>query len=523
MGQLEIILVLLVVMTVLVGVARRTPIPYPIFLTLAGLGIGLIPGLPHIELEPEIVFIVFLPPILTSAAFFTPIRDFTANLRPILLLSLGLVLFTVLALGFALHALVPSIPLAAAFAFGAIVAPPDAIAATSVAEKLGLPQRIVTVLEGESLVNDASALIALRAALGALAGGFSIWSAGLDFVVSAVGGVALGLLLGYLINRVLERIDDTPVEVLLTFVNSFAAYLIAERLHVSGVLACVTLGLLTGRESVRTMSARTRIQAQAVWEVVIFLLNGLVFILIGLQLPAVLEGLGDYSALELAGLGLGLGLIVVLLRFVWVFPATYLPRMLSRSVRERDPPPSWKVPVLIGWAGMRGIVSLAAALSLPENFPQRDLILFLTFCVILVTLVGQGLSLPWLVRRLNLEPDGTLEREEAWARFSAAQAALERLEQLSNEDWVRPEQLERLRGMYTARRQRYSARYWGKRELALEQGSEAFERLRRELMKSEQLTLTALRDGGTIGDNAMRQVQRELDLEDLRLGEAAAG
>jgi monovalent cation/hydrogen antiporter len=289
------------------------------------------------------------------------------------------------------------------------------------------------------------------------------------------------------------------------------------------VLACVTLGLLSGRESARTMSPRTRIQAQAVWEVVIFLLNGLVFILIGLQLPAVLEGLGKYSVLELAGLGLGLGLVVVLLRFIWVFPATYLPRMLSRSIRERDPIPSWKVPVLVGWAGMRGIVSLAAALSLPENFPERDLVLFLTFCVILVTLVGQGLSLPWLVGRLKLEPDETLEREEAWARFSAAQAALERLDQLSSEGWVRPEQLERLRGMYTARRQRYSARYWGKRELVLEQGSEAFERLRRELMRSEQLTLTALRDGGTIGDHAMRQVQRELDLEDLRLGEAEVG
>ncbi len=520
MGEIELIFALMLVMTVLVGVARRTWVPYPIFLVLAGLGIGLIPGLPHLELKPEVVFIVFLPPILTSAAFFIPARDVQANLRPILLLSLGLVLFTVLGLGLALHALVPSVPLAAAFAFGAMVAPTDAIAATSVAEKLGLPQRIVTVLEGEGLVNDASGLISLRAALGALAGGFSLWQAGLDFVVVVVGGALVGLVLGWVINRVLERMDDTPVEVLLTFVNSFAAYLIAERLHVSGVLACVVLGLLTGRASARTMSARTRVQAAAVWEVVIFVLNGLAFILIGLQLPTVLGGLGGYSPLELTMRGLGLGLLAIVLRFTWVFPATYLPRVLSRAVRERDPLPSWKAAVVVSWSGMRGIVSLAAALSLPSTFPQRDLVLFLTFCVIVVTLVGQGLTLPWLVTRLKLEDDKTLEREEAWARFAAAQSGLERIEQLKGEDWVQLELLERLRKLYLGRSQRYSARYWGRREIELEERAEGMDRLRRELMSSEQKTLIELRDGGTIGDTAMRRVQRELDLEDVRLSEA---
>ena len=523
MGGIELIFALMLVMTVLVGVARRTWVPYPIFLVLAGLGIGLIPGLPRIELKPEVVFIVFLPPILTSAAFFIPVRDIQANLRPILLLSLGLVLFTVLGLGFALHAMVPSIPLAAAFAFGAMVAPTDAIAATSVAEKLGLPQRIVTVLEGEGLVNDASGLISLRTALAALTGGFSLWSAGLEFVWVVLGGALVGLLLGWVLNRLLTRLDDTPVEVLLTFVSSFAAYLTAERLHVSGVLACVMLGLFSGRASARTMSSRTRVQAGAVWEVVIFLLNGLAFILIGLQLPAVLEGLGRYALFELIFKGLQLGLLAILLRFVWVFPATYLPRMLSRAVRERDPVPSWKFPVVISWAGMRGIVSLAAALALPENFPERNLVLFLTFCVILVTLVGQGLTLPWLVSRLKLELDNTLEREEAWARFAAAQSGLARLEQLETEDWTHAEQLEKLRKLYTVRSQRYSARYWGGREVELEERSEALDRLRRELMLSEQKTLVELRDGGTIGDTAMRRVQRELDLEDVRLNEAGAG
>lgn len=523
MGEIELIFILLLVMTVLVAVARRTWVPYPIFLVLAGLVIGLIPGLPHLELHPEIVFIVFLPPILTSAAFFIPVRDIQTNLRPILLLSLGLVLFTVLGLGFALHAMIPSIPLAAAFAFGAMVAPTDAIAATSVAERLGLPQRLVTVLEGEGLINDASGLISLRTALGALGGGFSLWSAGLEFVWVVLGGALVGLLLGWVLNRVLSYLDDTPVEVLLTFIGSFAAYLIAERLHVSGVLACVMLGLLTGRASARTMSPRTRVQATAVWEVVIFLLNGLAFILIGLQLPAVLSGLGTYAVFELILKGLVLGLIAIVLRFVWVFPATYLPRMLSRAVRERDPVPSWKYPTVISWAGMRGIVSLAAALALPENFPERNLVLFLTFCVILVTLVGQGLTLPWLVGRLKLEIDNTLEREEAWARFAAAQSSLARLDQLEAEEWVQREQLDRLRKLYSVRSQRYSARYWGKREVELEERFEGMDRLRRELMLSEQNTLIELRDGGTIGDTAMRRVQRELDLEDVRLNEVGSG
>ena len=522
MGEIELIFALLLVMTVLVGVARRTWVPYPIFLVLAGLGIGLIPGLPHLELKPEVVFIVFLPPILTSAAFFMPMRDVRANLRPILLLSLGLVLFTVLGLGYALHAMIPSLPLAAAFAFGAMVAPTDAIAATSVAEKLGLPQRIVTVLEGEGLINDASGLILLRTALAALSGGFSLWGAGLDFVWVVLGGTGVGLGLGWVLNRLLTYLKDTPVEVLLTFVSSFAAYLVAERLHVSGVLACVVLGLLTGRASARTMSARTRVQAGAVWEVVIFLLNGLAFILIGLQLPAVLGGLGRYALSELILKGLVLGLLAIGLRFIWVFPATYLPRMLSRALRERDPLPSWKFPVVVSWAGMRGIVSLAAALALPESFPERNLVLFLTFCVILVTLVGQGLTLPWLVGRLKLETDDTFEREEAWARFAAAQSGLMRLEQLETADWVQPEQLEKLRHLYSARSQRYSARYWGGREVELEARAGALDRLRRELMSSEQRTLIELRDGGTIGDTAMRRVQRELDLEDVRLGDSGA-
>jgi CPA1 family monovalent cation:H+ antiporter len=521
---LELIFSLLLLMVVLAAVARRTQISYPIFLVLGGLLISLLPQLPLIELEPSLVFLLFLPPILTSAGYFTPIRDFRANLRPILLLAVGLVLFTTVVVAIAAHALIPELSWATAFTLGAIVAPPDAVAATSVAQRLNLPRRIITILEGESLMNDASALVAYRVAIvAALTGTFSLGQAAVDFLLSSVGGTVVGLVLSWLTIQLLRRIDDTPIETIITFLASFLAYLAAESLHVSGVLAAVFAGITFGRYGSRVLSPQTRVASEYTWQIVVFLLNGLVFILIGLQLPAVLERLAEASGTDLLGYALAIGLVVIVSRFVWVFPATYLPRWLSTKLRARDPAPPWQAVVVISWTGMRGIVSLAAALALPQSFPARDLIIFLTFSVIIATLVGQGLSLPWLVRRLKIIDDGGREHEEAKARWVAAKAGLVRLEELVMEDGTHAEHADHLREHYQARAERFRARYQRSDDELPEQDVAARMRLEHALMDAELAALVQLRDQGVINDEVLRQMQRELDLERLRIGEDGAG
>jgi CPA1 family monovalent cation:H+ antiporter len=515
---LEVLLLLMALMTALIAVARRSTLPYPIFLLIAGLVISFFPGLPDVRLESEVVFLLFLPPILVSAAFYTPIRDFKQSLRPILLLSVGCVLFTTVVVGLVMHALIPALPLAAAFALGAIVAPPDAIAATSIAERLGLPRRIVTVLEGESLVNDATALIAYRVAVSAaVSGAFSLAQAGLDFVVNAVGGLVVGAVMAWLVNRVLTWLDDVPTEILVTLVNSFLTYFLAERLHVSGVIACVTLGFAVGLASPRTMSAAMRIQAGSVWEVIVLALNGLAFVLIGLQLPSIIARL-EQPPLALLSYALAVSATVILARIVWVFPASYLPRLLVRRIRERDPVPSWKYPATIAWTGMRGIVSLAAALALPEDFPARDLVLFLTFSVILATLLGQGLSLIALIRAFNFPKDDGVEIEETKARFKTAMASLRKLEELAKEPWVNEDHVQEMRNRIDSRQRRFQARFDGDGDGELEGQHSALTRLQDELIEVELQTLVRLRNTGVIGDEAMRRVQRDLDLERMRLG-----
>ena len=531
----------------LATLARRIGVPYPILLVIGGLALAFVPGLPPVELDPEIVFLVFLPPLLFGAAYGTSWRDFRQNLRPIALLAVGLVLATTLGVAAVAH-FVAGLSWPAAFVLGAIVSPPDAIAATAIAQGLGVPRRIVTVLEGESLVNDAAAIVAFRIAAGVAAGtaAFSLSGAGLQFLVGGVGGVVVGLAAGWLVVRVLTGLDDAPVEIVVTLLAPFAAYLAAEEApHVvwhellgfpgepffSGVLAAVAAGLYVGRRSSMLFSSLSRIEGYAVWEVVVFLLSGLAFVLIGLQLPAVIEGLDGYTTGELALYAVLVSLTVALVRVAWVFPATYLPRLMSRRLRERDPSPSWRNVAVISWAGMRGVISLAAALSLPLTteagapFPGRDLILFLTFSVILATLVVQGLSLPLIIRALGLEDDGSAEREEVRARREAAEAALARLEELEEEEWVREDTAERVRGMYGYRRSRFVAREKagtgdgadGPDEDGLEERSASYGRLTRELVRAQRERLVRLRDAGHISDEALRRVERDLDLEEARL------
>jgi len=483
------------------------------------------------------VFLLFLPPLLYVSAIFTSWRDFRANLRAISLLAVGLVLMTTCVVAAVAHWAV-GLPWAAAFVLGAIVSPTDAIAATSIAQRLGVPRRIVTILEGESLVNDATGIVAYRIGVTAvLSGAFSLWQAGLQFVIGAVGGVAVGLAVGWLVLWVRRHVSqDPPVQNTISLLTPFAAYLLAEEpahyvwheLHLpgdfalSGVLAVVAAGLYLGRRAPYIISAETRLQAYAFWELVTFLLNGLIFALIGLQLNSIVGGLSDYSVAELILYAVLISLTVILVRFLWVFPATYVPRWVSRSLRERDPSPPWQAVSVISWTGMRGVISLAAALALPLTveggapFPGRDLILFLTFCVILATLVVQGLSLPALIRALDLHDDGSTEREEIAGRIKVADAALRRIDELAQEDWVREDTAERMRGLYNYRRSRFSARFDGV-EAEIEERSAAFQRLLRELLRAQRKTLVRLRDEGKISDEAMHRIERDLDLEESRL------
>jgi Na+/H+ antiporter len=538
--EIEAILILLAAVAALATLANRIKIPYPILLVLGGLVLGFVPGLPRVDLEPEVVFLLFLPPLLYVSAIFTSWRDFRANLRPISLLAVGLVLMTTCVVAAVAHWAI-DLPWASAFVLGAIVSPTDAIAATSVAQRLGVPRRIVTVLEGESLINDATGIVAYRIAVGAVVvGTFSLWQAGLQFVIGAIGGIAVGLAVGWVIIWARRHAADDPdVQNTISLLTPFTAYLLAEEpshwawgqlglpgeFAFSGVLAVVTTGLYLGRRAPGVVSPETRLQGYAFWELVTFLLNGLIFALIGLQLEGIMERLSErtpYSVPELVLYGALVSLAVILARFLWVFPATYVPRWLSRHIRQHDPSPPVRQVTVIAWTGMRGVISLAAALALPlttaggEPFPGRDIILFLTFCVILATLVVQGLSLPVLIRALGLEDDGSQEREEITGRIEVANAALARIEELVQENWVREDTAERVRGLYNYRRSRFAARSDGDDD-GLEERSVAYQHLTRELLRAQRMTLIRLRNEGWIGDEVMHRIEHDLDLEESRL------
>ncbi len=541
MPQLEIIVGLLVAVAALATLAVRLKVPYPILLVIGGSALGFVPGLPEVMLDPDIVFLLFLPPLLYVSALFTSWRDFRTNIRAISLLAVGLVLMTTFVVAAVVHA-VADLPWAAAFVLGAIVSPTDAIAATAVAQRLGVPRRIVTILEGESLVNDATGIVAYRVAVAAvITGAFSVWEAGLQFVVGAAGGIAVGFAVGWLVVWARRHVSEDPsIQNIVSLLTPFVAYLAAEELphglwerlhdlvgvpadlHFSGVLAVVTTGLYLGRKGPYITSSGTRLQGFATWELITFLLNGMIFILIGLQLGSLVGALDEYTPGQLVRYALLVSLTVVLVRVLWVFPATYLPRRLSRRLRERDPAPSWRSVSVVAWTGMRGVISLAAALALPletasgDVFPDRDLIIFLTFCVILATLVVQGLSLPAVIRALGLEDDGLGEKEETHGRIGVAEAALERLEQLEDQDWVREDTAERVRGLYNYRRNRFAARFDGDPD-GVEERSANYQRLMVELLEAQRQRLVMMRDDGSIGDGVMHRIERELDLEESRL------
>lgn len=499
--------------------ARRWGLSAPLLLVVAGLLGSLLPALPAYVLDPDLVLLGILPPLLYAAALDASWVGLRAHVRPVALLSVGLVLFTAAAVGVVADLLVPGLGLAAAFALGAIVAPPDAVAATAVGRQVGLPRRLLTVLGGESLLNDATALTAYRVALGAVASAsFSLVDAAAEFVLAALGGTAVGLVLAVAAHEVLRRLGDPLVENAATLLLPFAAFLAAEQAHLSGVLAVVVAGLYIGHRAPRTLSYATRLQATAVWRVVGFLLESVVFLLIGLQLRTVLAALQEYGVGELAGYALAVNATVLLARVVWVFPAMYLPGFVSRRVRERDPAPPWAWVAVLSWAGMRGVVSLAAAYALPAGLPARDLVLFLTFTVVTLTLLLHGATLASVIRWLGVATDETMADRlaEAQATHSAHRAAQRRLDEVlrgSGAD-VPADVVTRLRELAELR----SHTAWERLGRAdLETPSAAYRRLRREMLHAEREEYVRLRDERRLDDEVLRRVQHDLDLEEAML------
>lgn len=523
MEHLELIVFGLLVATAgLAVLARAVHVPYPIMLVVGGAGIGFVPGVPELHLDPDLVLLIFLPPLLYGAAFFTSLRDLRRNARPILLLSIGVVAATMVAVAVVAHEVI-GLGWPEAFVLGAIVSPTDAVAPAEILRRLGVPHRLLTVIEGENLTNDWTALVLYRFAVGAVVSGtFSLWEAGLEFIWNGVGGLAVGLLAGYIIRHVRRRVDDPPTEFTISLLSGYAAYLPAEELGVSGVIAAVTVGVYMGWHTPELTTPVTRLQGVAIWEVLTFLINAVLFLLIGLQLPSVVDGIAGHTTGELISWGLLISAVVIATRLIWMFTVVYVIRALDRREVQRARRATWRTRLIGGWAGMRGAVSLAAALALPLEvqggapFPERDLIIFLTYAVLFATLVGQGLTLAPLIKLLGIEQDDAQEREEVNARMRLAEAAIARVEELTGEAWVRDDTLERVRGLYDYRRRRFGAIGDGDGS-EYEERSGAYIRLMYELFDAQREELITMRNSGEISDEVRRRVERDLDLEESRL------
>ena len=519
MFLLELVLLLLLCSVALGWVARRFKFPYPIALVVGGALLGFIPRLPQIPFDPQTILILVLPPILYQAALLTSWHDFKANIRPISLLAFGLVLATTLVVGAALKLMVPNLPWAVAFVFGAIVSPPDAVAATSILSRLNIPRRIVTVLEGESLVNDASGLVIYKFAIAAvLTGSFSLLDAGTQLISVSLGGIAIGVVLAHAFIFIHRRLGDPFIEVLTALIVPYIAYIAAESIHASGVLAVVAAGLVRGRYSPEIVSAEMRIMARSVWNLLVFMLNSLIFMLIGIQLSDAGEKLANHSLSQLLLWGLFVSAAAVLVRFAWVYPVAYLPRWLSGSMHEHEPKQTNNELAIISWCGMRGIVSLAAALALPITlpdgtpFPYRDLIIFLTFFVITITLIGQGLSLPVLIRHLKVGTDWNLKDERHQVRAAMSAAALTAIDQIIEAENAPAAWADQLRAELTAR-----IALAASEEADSTPRTELGARLRRAATLAERNELLRLWRENKISDEVMHHLEEILDYQQTQL------
>jgi monovalent cation/hydrogen antiporter len=528
MGDIQILIAALFVSAAgLNALANWLDVPYPITLVLGGLAIGLIPGIPDITLDPDLVLLLFLPPLLYASAFFYDLRSLRSDARVISLNAIGLTLATAAVVGVVAHH-VMDLPWAVSFALGAIVSPTDPAAATAIMRRVGAPRRMVNVLEGESMVNDAAALVAYKVAVAAAIGeGVSASHTVLEFAGDAAGGIAIGLVVGWVIAEIRKRVDDVNTELTISLFSAYGAFVPADQLGVSGVLAVVACGLVLGFRAPEIASPESRMQGLALWSILTFLLNATLFILIGLQLPAIVDGLSGEPAGQVVGYAAVICGVVIAMRFVWTNLITVVIRTLDRRPSQLARRSTWRMRTIAAWSGMRGAVSLAAALALPlqtnsgEPLPGRDLIQFITFSLILVTVVGEGLTLPWLIRKLGVIEDGAdEEHEELKARLVIARAALDRVDELEGEEWTRDETIERVRQLYRFRQRRFKARA-GKLEDVdsdgIEERSLAYQRLMHEIYAVQRTELVRLRNQRRISADVMRRVERELDLEEQRL------
>lgn len=526
MSAVALILTLLAATAALNLAAQRLNIPHPVLLVLGGVALALAPGVPHARLDPEIVFLVFVPPLLYRTAITTSWRDFRDNLRTILLLAVGLVIATMGIVAAVAHDLIPALAWPAAFLLGAIVAPPDPVAAAAVIRRLDTPRTIDTILEGEGLVNDATTLVAYRMAVDAVSSGsFASQAAALHFAVAAVGGVAVGLAVGAAIAWIRRHLTHAPeVENTISLLTPFIAYIPADRLGLSGILAVVAVGLYLGRATPRIVAPDTRMQASSMWDMTTFLLEGLIFILIGLDLPLVTGDLPSGSLQHLTLIAVAISVAAIVVRLLWMFPGAYLPRRFDEWRGSPPDYPPWRHVLFVGWAGMRGADSLVIALALPlttaagRPFPGRSVIIFVTFVVILMTLVVQGLTLSPLIRWLGLRGDRSGEDEETIARLRTARAGIAKLDELISRGGDVAAAARALRTQHVHRVHRFESRRRHTRHDRDEAYSEAWRRARAEMIAAERRELVRLRDDGTIADDVMRRVQRDLDLEQMLVG-----
>jgi CPA1 family monovalent cation:H+ antiporter len=523
--QLQLVFLLLLVFVAGFGaLAQRMKVPYPILLVIGGLLISFIPHLPRIALKPEYVFLVILPPLLYSAAFETSWRDFLHNIASIGLLAVGLVAFTTIGVGLAAHWLLPGFDWRLGLALGAILSPTDSVAATSIAKRLGLPQHITDILEGESLVNDASGLVALKFATALVVSGSApgLWQTGGELIYIVVAGIAAGLLIGGALYWFEQWVDNAPIEITLSIVTPYLAYMGADQIHASGILAVVACGLYLGRRSSLYLSSEVRLQAWSTWNSLTFIFNGLVFLLIGLQIRLILAGIRGLSRWDLFDTASITIALLILLRIVWVFPANALAARIRRIVQKQtDPAESPRAVFVIGWTGMRGVVSLAAALSLPASldtgapFPQREVIIFITFCVIFTTLVLQGLTLPLVIRALGLSGDDSSIREEVLGRRRMLGAALRHLEKIRNEDESNDDALYDSVADVYRRRLRF-LRSEQRRNKEDPGELTKYRAITSDLRAVERQTIVQMRDEHKISDGVLRKLERELDLLEAR-------
>jgi monovalent cation/hydrogen antiporter len=539
MENFKIVIFIMAILISLTAIVNKRKLPFPVILVFAGLIIGFIPQLPNLELDPEVVFVIMLPPLLYDAASKTSWLEFKTSIRPISALAITLVFFTTLAVAITAYYLIPGFTWPLAFVLGAVISPPDAVAASGIIKGLGLNKKVITILEGESLVNDASALIAYRyAVLAVTTGSFVFWQAGVQFLLVASVGILIGIVTGFLFVFAHKKIENNPlVETSLTLLAPFVAYLAAEHFHMSGVLAVVTAGLVISRKSPEIFASQARMRTRVVWDTIIFLLNGFIFILIGLQLPSIIKDLGRYPFYTILTYGLVISLVTIIVRIIWVFGGAYWLNIFQKNKKNiliagqnSNPQNTWKNVMVVAWTGTRGVISLAAALALPlvlddgTAFPKRSSIIFLAFVVIFITLVVQGLTLPFLVRWLKIKPEDNTDEEQRELQLYLASSTLHYIEHefpvqgdSKLQDQLKNKYEQQIRRLNKEIQLHKRAKYFNY-EVKLPEPDNLLT-AKVEINKFQRELLIRLHKDGDFSDEVIRQIEREIDIDELKLNQ----